>query len=274
MTGGVGVLGEIVAVTRARVHELRKALPLDRVLSMAPTPGARRPLSRALRREGRVNVIAEFKRRSPSRGPIRADLQPVRAAQDYEAAGAAALSVLTEPQYFGGRIEDLQEARAATLLPCLRKDFIVDPYQVWESWISGTDALLLIVAALSDAELAMLLKTAEEAAIEALVEVHDGEELRRAVGAGARIIGVNNRDLRSLEVSLETSVRLAPEIPDHVVAVAESGLKNGDDLRRLRDLGYDAFLVGEHLMQAAEPGQALEAMLVAAGDPGPRGPAR
>ncbi len=274
MTGESGVLAEIVAVTRARVHELRKALPLDRILSIAPTPGARRPLSQALEREGRVNVIAEFKRRSPSRGPIRADLQPVRAARDYEAAGAAALSVLTEPQYFGGRIEDLQEARAATLLPCLRKDFIVDPYQVWESWISGADALLLIVAALSDAELAMLLKTAREAAIEALVEVHDREELRRAVGAGAQIVGVNNRDLRSLEVSLETSVRLAQEIPDHVVAVAESGLKNGHDLRRLRDVGYDAFLVGEHLMQAAEPGQALEAMLVAAGDPGPRGPAR
>jgi indole-3-glycerol phosphate synthase len=267
------VLGEIVARTRARVKELHAALPFDRILSMAPTPGARRSLSRALQREGRVNVIAEYKRRSPSRGLIRADLRPVHAAQGYEAAGATALSVLTEPEHFGGRIEDLQEARSATLLPCLRKDFIVDPYQIWESWIAGADALLLIVAALSDAELAMLLKTAAEASIEVLVEVHDGDELRRAIGVGTRMVGVNNRDLRSLEVSLETSIRLAADIPDHVVAVAESGLRTGDDLRRLRDLGYDAFLIGEHLMQAAEPGQALEALLVAAGDPGPRGPA-
>jgi indole-3-glycerol phosphate synthase len=270
----ISVLGEIVVSTRARVHELRKALPLDRILSMAPTPGARRSFSRALQREGRVNVIAEYKRRSPSRGLIRSDLQPVNAAQAYEAAGAVALSVLTEPEYFGGSAEDLREARAATLLPCLRKDFVVDPYQVWESWIAGADALLLIVAALSDAELAMLLKTAAEASIEALVEVHDEEELRRAVGAGARIVGVNNRDLRSLEVSLETSLQLAPDIPDHVVAVAESGLRSGADLRRLRDLGYDAFLIGEHLMHAAEPGRALEALLAAAGDPGPSGPAR
>jgi indole-3-glycerol phosphate synthase len=270
----ISVLGEIVASTRARVHELRKGLPLDRILSMAPTPGARRSFSRALQREGRVNVIAEYKRRSPSRGVIRSDLQPVNAAQAYEAAGAVALSVLTEPEYFGGSVEDLQEARAATLLPCLRKDFVVDAYQVWESWIAGADALLLIVAALSDAELAMLLKTAAEASIEALVEVHDEEELRRAVGAGARIVGVNNRDLRSLEVSLETSLQLAPHIPDHVVAVAESGLRSGADLRRLRNLGYDAFLIGEHLMQAREPGRALEALLAAAGDPGPSGPER
>lgn len=274
MTRPVSVIGEIVALTRARVHEQRRAMPLDRILSMAPTPGARRSFSRALQREGRVNVIAEYKRRSPSRGLIRADLHPVQAAQAYESAGATALSVLTEPEYFGGRLDDLQEARSATLLPSLRKDFIVDSYQVWESWIAGTDALLLIVAALSDAELGTLLESAEEASIDALVEVHDEEELRRALGAGARIVGVNNRDLRGLEVSLETSVRLAPAVPDDVLAVAESGLKTGDDVRRLRDLGYDAFLIGEHLMQAPEPGAALEALLVAAGDPGPRGPAR
>ncbi|HET7293301.1 MAG TPA: indole-3-glycerol phosphate synthase TrpC [Vicinamibacteria bacterium] len=274
MSAPVGVIGEIVARTRARVHELRRSLPLDRILALAPTPGARRSFSRALLREGRVNIIAEYKRRSPSRGVIRADLHPVRAAQAYESAGAAALSVLTEPEYFGGRVDDLQEARSATLLPTLRKDFIVDPYQVWESWIAGSDALLLIVAALSDAELLMLLKTAAEASIEALVEVHDEEELRRAVGGGAQILGVNNRDLRSFEVSLDTSLRLAPDIPDHVVAVAESGLGSGADVRRLRDAGYDAFLIGEHLLRAPEPGAALEALLVEAGDPGPGGLAR
>ncbi len=274
MTGPVSVLGEIVAFTRARVHEQRKALPLDRVLSMAPTPGARRSFSGALSREGRVNVIAEFKRRSPSRGLIRQELHPVRVAQGYESAGAVALSVLTEPEFFGGRLDDLQEARSATLLPTLRKDFIVDPYQIWESWIAGTDAILLIAAALSDAELTSLIATAEDASIESLVEVHDAEELRRALAAGASIVGVNNRDLRSLEVSLATCFDLADSIPDAVVAVAESGLRTGDDLRRLRDVGYDAFLIGEHLMQAEEPGAALEVILVAAGDPGPRGPAR
>lgn len=274
MTGPVSVLGEIVAATRARVHEQRKALPLDRILSMAPTPGARRSFTRALTREGRVNVIAEFKRRSPSRGLIRADLHPVRAAQAYESAGAVALSVLTEPEYFGGRLDDLQEARSATLLPSLRKDFVVDPYQIWESWIAGTDALLLIVAVLSDAELRSLLTTAEEASIETLVEVHDAAELRRALAAGARLVGVNNRDLRTLAVSLETSLALAPQIPDDVVAVAESGLRSGAELRRLRNAGFDAFLIGEHLMQAGEPSATLEALLVDAGDPGPRGPAR
>jgi indole-3-glycerol phosphate synthase len=268
------VLGEIVALTRARVHEQRKALPLDRILSMAPTPGARRAFGRALTREGRINVIAEFKRRSPSRGPLRSDLHPVRAAQAYESAGAVALSVLTEPEYFGGRLDDLQEARSATLLPSLRKDFIVDPYQVWESWIAGTDAILLIVAVLSEAELKTLRVTAEEAALDTLVEVHDAAELGRALDAGARVIGVNNRDLKTLEVRLETSLDLAAAIPDDVVAVAESGLRSGADVRRLRDAGYDAFLIGEHLMLSEEPGAALETLLVEAGDPGPRGPAR
>jgi indole-3-glycerol phosphate synthase len=214
-----------------------------------------------------VNVIAEFKRRSPSRGLIRADLHHVKVAQAYEISGAAALSILTEEDFFGGRLDDLQEARAATLLPTLRKDFLVDPYQVWESWIAGTDAVLVIVAALSDAELKALLVTADQAAIEALVEVHDEAELGRALDAGARIVGVNNRDLRTMEVSLETSHRLAALIPDEIVAVSESGLKTPDDLRRLRELGYDAFLVGEHLMQAPDPGAALEALIGGTGGP-------
>lgn len=261
MTPGVTVLGEIVARARARVHEQRRELPLDRILSMAPTPGGRRAFKAGLLRPGRVNVIAEFKRRSPSRGLIRADLHHVKVAQAYEIAGAAALSILTEEEYFGGRLDDLQEARAATLLPTLRKDFLVDPYQVWESWIAGTDAVLVIVAALSDAELRALLVTAEQAAIEALVEVHDEDELGRALSAGATIVGVNNRNLHTMEVSLETSVRLAERIPDGVVAVAESGLKGPDDVRRLRDVGYDAFLIGEHLMQQPDPGAALDALL-------------
>lgn len=263
----VTVLGDIVAKARIRVHEQRRELPLDRILSMAPTPGGRRPFKASLTRPGRPNVIAEFKRRSPSRGLIRADLHHVKVAQAYEIAGAAALSILTEEEHFGGRLDDLQEARAATLLPTLRKDFLVDPYQVWESWIAGTDAVLVIVAALSDAELRALLVTAEQAAIEALVEVHDEAELERALAAGATIVGVNNRDLRTMEVSLDTSLRLAERIPDAVVAVAESGIRSAADVRRLRDAGYDAFLIGEHLMQAPDPGAALDALLGSVGTP-------
>jgi indole-3-glycerol phosphate synthase len=255
------ILGEIVARTRARVHERRRELPLDRVLSTAPTPGGRRDFSAALARPGRINVIAEFKRRSPSKGVLRMDLHPVRVAQAYEIAGAAALSVLTEEEYFSGTLDDLQQARSATLLPALRKDFIVDPYQVWESWIAGVDALLLIVAVLSDAELRTLLVTAAETSLDALVEVHNAAELARALDAGARIIGVNNRDLTTFEVSLDTSLSLVDAIPEDVLAVTESGISSAADICRLRDAGFDAFLVGEHLMVAPDPAAALEALL-------------
>ena len=207
-------------------------------------------------------MIAEFKRRSPSRGVIREGLDPAAVAQAYEAAGAAALSVLTEPEHFGGSLEDLRQARAATLLPALRKDFVVDPYQVWEAWAAGADAVLLIVAALSDAELKGLLATAGEATLDALVEVHDRGELDRALAAGARLVGVNNRDLRTLEVSLDTSIGLGPLVPGGVVKVAESGIRTGDDVRRLRECGFDAVLVGEHLMASPDPGAALEALIL------------
>jgi indole-3-glycerol phosphate synthase/phosphoribosylanthranilate isomerase len=256
-----GVLGRILARTRERVDERRKEFPLSRLHGSAPTPGgARRSFAAALGRPG-VNVIAEFKRRSPSRGVIREDLHPVKVAQAYEVAGAAALSVLTEEQFFGGSLDDLKEARGATLLPVLRKDFIVDPYQIWEAWYAGADAVLLIVAALGDRELATLQATAREIGLDALVEVHDREELARALAVGARLIGVNNRDLRTMEVTLQTALDLAAEIPDEVTAVVESGIKGPGDLRRLRDAGYDAFLIGEHLMASPDPGRALEELI-------------
>lgn len=268
-----GLLGEIVARTRARVSQRHRAMPLDRVLAVAPTPGARRPFDQALARPGRVNVIAEFKRRSPSQGLIRDDLHPVHVAQGYEIHGAAALSVLTEEDYFGGHLDDLQQARAGTLLPALRKDFVVDPYQVWESWIAGADAVLLIVAALSDAELRRLLGSAAEVSLAALVEVHDADELRRALDAGARLVGVNNRNLRTLEVRLETALDLALLIPDDVVAVAESGIRTGAEIQLLRQAGYDAFLVGERLMRAPDPGEALGELIAAGRLPGDEEPA-
>ena len=261
----VTVLGQIVARTRQRLQEKRRELPLDRILSVAPTPGGRRPFVPALSRPDQVNVIAEFKRRSPSRGVIREDLHPVRVAQGYEIAGAAALSVLTEEEFFGGTLDDLQQARMGTFLPTLRKDFLVDPYQIWEAWIAGADAVLLIAAVLSDDELRTLQAAADEARIATLVEVHDRAELGRALRLGARVIGVNARDLRDMTVRQATALELVAEIPDEVVAVAESGIASGADIRRLRGAGYDAVLVGEHLMRAPDPGAALEELIRAAG---------
>ena len=267
-----GILGRIVARTREGLIARKQQLPLDRVLAGAPTPVGRRSFLEAVSRPGHVNVVAEFKRRSPSGGLMRDELHPVGIAQAYEVAGAAALSILTEEQFFGGSLDDLQEARAATLLPTLRKDFIVDEYQVWEARMAGADAILLIVAALSDGEVRTLHEAAEEAGMAVLVEVHDRVELERALAVGGTLLGVNNRNLRTLEVSLDTALKLAPDIPDNVTTVAESGIRTGADIRRLRDAGYDAFLVGEHLMKSQDPGVALERLLEdAALDPGEEG---
>jgi indole-3-glycerol phosphate synthase / phosphoribosylanthranilate isomerase len=256
-----GVLERILARTRERVFEQRRVFPLERMQRSAPTPTGRRPFLPAIARPGQINVIAEFKRRSPSRGVIREDLHPMQVAQAYEVGGAAALSVLTEEQFFGGSLEDLKDARAATLLPALRKDFVIDPYQVWEAWYAGADAVLLIVAALGDGELKALHQTAQEAGLDALVEVHDRVELERALSAGARAIGVNNRDLRTMEVRLENALELARFIPAGIVAVAESGIQGPGDIRRLREAGYDAYLIGETLMTGADPRATLETLI-------------
>jgi len=255
------VLDDILARTRDRVAAERMRLPLGPAHPAVREAPPARPFAAALARPGRVNVIAEHKRRSPSRGAIREDLAPADVARSYETKGAAALSVLTDGPFFGGRIEHLVEARAACSLPVLRKDFVVDPWQVWEARAVGADAVLLIVAALRDEELRKLLSVAGEAGLDALVEVHDQRELDRALAAGSRVVGVNSRDLRTLAVSLETALALAPEVPDGVVAVAESGIRSGADIRRLRDAGFDAFLVGEHLMAAPDPGEALSRLL-------------
>ncbi len=258
--GEMGVLGEIVTRTRERVRERKAALPLEQLLATTPSAPSHRSFGHALSRVT-VNVIAEFKRRSPSRGTIREDLNPEDLAVAYETAGAAALSVLTDQDFFGGSVEDLRLARAATLLPVLRKDFVVDPYQVWEAATLGADAVLLIVAVLSDAELRSLSETAAGAGLETLVEVHDREELERALAVGSLIVGVNNRNLKTMAVDVRTALDLAAAIPDDVVAVAESGIATGADVRRLRGAGFDAFLVGEHLMSAPDPGKALAALL-------------
>jgi indole-3-glycerol phosphate synthase len=257
------VLEQIVTRMRLKVSERRQTLPLDKLLARPQTRRPRRGFSEALVDGAGPHVIAEFKRRSPSRGLIREDLGLVHVVDAYQQGGAKALSILTEPEWFGGSIEDLKQARAVTRVPVLRKDFIVDEYQVWESWQAEADAILLIVAALPGAQLRDLLKIAQEAQLEALVEVHSESELKRALDSGAQIVGVNNRDLRTLHVDLKTSESLAALIPDDIVAVAESGIKTGDDVRRLRSAGFDGFLIGEHLMSAPSPGEALAELLEA-----------
>jgi indole-3-glycerol phosphate synthase len=214
-----------------------------------------------------LKIIAEFKRRSPSTGTIRKDLSANDVAARYERGGACAISVLTDEQYFGGSVGDLQAVRASTVLPLLRKDFIVDEIQIYEAAVVGADAVLLIAAALDDAPLAKLRAVAEdELDLDAVVEVHTPEELRRAVQAGAKIIGVNNRDLRTFRTSLDTSERIIAEAPRDRIMISESGLQNPKSLRHLRALGFRGFLIGEALMRAPDPEAALRDFLAGTED--------
>lgn len=208
-----------------------------------------------------LHVIAECKRRSPSRGVLRQEYDAPAIAAAYEAAGAAAISVLTEPEFFGGSLEDLERVRARVGAPILRKDFVIDRYQLLEARARGADAVLLIAAALDDAELGTLLREALALGLAPLVEVHDEDELERALGADARLIGVNNRDLRTLQVDPSTARALIPRVPPGVLAIAESGISSHAELRALREAGYAGFLVGEACVTAADPGAALRVLL-------------
>ena len=240
-----GYLTDILERKRA---ELRASppRPVDAVLPPA------RPFASALRRRGELAVVAEVKRRSPSKGDLAPGLNPARQVILYEQGGAAACSILTD-SHFDGTLADLRAARDATELPLLRKDFLVDPRQCAEGRAAGADAVLLIVAALEGTQLSEMLDAASEAGAEALVEVHDEADIDRALEAGASLIGVNNRDLHTFAVDLETSVRLAPRFPDGVTRVAESGITNGPDARKLADAGYHAVLVGEALVKTPDP---------------------
>ena len=240
----MNVLSEIIARKRERVRE-------------AKTRARPHALLGALQADG-INIIAEFKRRSPSKGMIREGANPIDVARAYQAGGAVAMSVLTEEDYFAGSLDDLREVKSAVELPVLRKDFIVDEYQVYESAAAGADAILLIVAVLDDELLLRLRRLAEdELGMDALVEVHTGDEMKRAAACGAKLIGVNNRDLRTFEVSLETSLSLAREAPSEALLISESGLNSAADLRRLYDAGYRGFLIGETLMRSDDPAAAL-----------------
>jgi indole-3-glycerol phosphate synthase len=258
------ILQAIVAATRARVRASKTTRPERDLERAALAIAAPKGFRTALQKPG-LNVIAECKRRSPSRGVLRWGYDAVAIARSYAIAGASALSVLTEPAFFDGELAHLEAVRAGVELPLLRKDFIIDPYQVIESRAAGADAILLIVAALEDADLAGLHERAVALGMDVLVEVHDEAELTRAVDVGARLIGVNNRNLRTLTVDVDASARLAAKLPRDVVAVAESGLKTIDDLERLRELGFGAFLIGERFMTAPDPGEALRMMLTTRG---------
>jgi indole-3-glycerol phosphate synthase len=257
------VLDRILETRRAAIEHRKRVLP-EAVLKMSVKKAAPvRDLAAAFSSNG-LNVIAELKKASPSRGVIREDFNVEDLARSFEGAGAVALSVLTEEDFFQGSLKNMRDARKNVEIPVLRKDFIVDPWQVWETRATDGDSFLLIVAALSDVALVELLSLGRELGMEPLVEVHTRQELDRALAAGAKIIGVNNRDLRTLQVRLETSFELIEAIPEECIAVCESGIKDASEIIALREARFDAFLIGEHLMTQPNPADELLKLLASA----------
>jgi indole-3-glycerol phosphate synthase len=259
----VTYLDELLARRHTAVAARKTERPLETLQTIASRRLDRRDFAAALR-SGKPALIAEFKRASPSAGPIAAHAEPSEVAAAYERGGAAALSVLTEPERFGGSFADLRAARGATALPVLCKDFVVDAYQIWEAAAEGADAVLLIVAALDDAQLAGFLALAGRLGMAALVEVHDEGEIERAKAAGAGIVGINNRDLRTFAVDLSTARRLRERIVPGTAVVAESGYRTADDLAACAAAGIDAVLVGEALMRDGDPASAVRKLLAPA----------
>jgi indole-3-glycerol phosphate synthase len=255
-------LESILAATRQRLFQRRHSVDLcalERAAEQHTPLGFRTRLQRVA--EDGVAVIAELKKASPSKGLIRADFRPAVLARELELAGAAALSVLTDEQFFQGSLDYLREASEATSLPCLRKDFIVDEFQIVEARAYSADAVLLIAAALSQDELVRLARSAWSHGLDVLCEAHDEEELQRALDAGCNLIGINSRNLHTFEVTLDTALRLAEKIPSGCVRVAESGIHSGAYVARLKAAGYDAFLIGESLMKQERPGEALAKLM-------------
>jgi indole-3-glycerol phosphate synthase len=263
-------LDSIVAATRQRLSQRASAQvsssrrnsdrqALERAAA-AHTPRGFRNQLRRVAQDG-IAIIAELKKASPSKGLIRADFRPPELAREFEQAGAAALSVLTDEQFFQGSLDYLREASSSSSLPCLRKDFIVDEFQIVEARANRADAILLIVAALNQKELVWLAGIARSHSLDVLCEAHDEQELQRALDAGCDLIGINRRNLRTFEVNLETAFRLVEKMPATCVRVAESGIQTGADLARLRSAGYEAFLIGESLMKEERPGEALAKLI-------------
>jgi len=261
------ILERILVNKRVEAAALRAVAPTDRVIAALQAgtlvKEPKRSLVAALRRPSGapVRVLAEIKRASPSAGAIRLDADPVAIAREYEAAGAAAISVLTEREFFAGDIAFLGPCKRATRIPILRKDFLIDPEQVYEGMMFGADAVLLIVAALPGDDLAAMLQATRNCRVEALVEAHTLEEADRALEAGATLLGVNHRDLHTFAIDMTLTEQIAKRVPADVVLVAESGIKTNGDVRRMGDAGADAVLVGEQLMRAPSPGAALAELL-------------
>jgi indole-3-glycerol phosphate synthase len=255
-------LDQIVTATRARVANAAREANL-RDLEHRAEQHVPRGFRRALAQKSKhdLAVIAELKKASPSKGLIRPDFHPADLARELESAGATALSVLTDEEFFQGSLHNLQAASVAVKIPCLRKDFIIDEFQLLEARAHAADAVLLIVAALSQPELTALSRSASTHGLDVLCEVHDRDELQRALDSGCDLIGVNSRDLKTFKVDLETAIRLAEQIPANIVRVAESGIHTSAEVARLRAAGYHAFLVGESLMRAQHPGEALQELL-------------
>lgn len=261
------ILDRIVRAKLAELERARAAVPAEelerQIASRLPQPGGRFRKALLSRRGGssRFAIIAESKKASPSLGVIRQDYDAVANAQAYERAGASAVSVLTDEQFFQGKLDDLRRVKAACSLPALRKDFTLDEYHILEAAAAGADAILLIAAILDLARIKRFIAKAGELGMDALVEVANSAELDTAMAAGSQIIGVNNRDLKTFTVSLNTSFELIEKMPDDVVAVSESGLHSGADLARLAAAGFDAFLIGERFMKQPDPGAALSALM-------------
>jgi indole-3-glycerol phosphate synthase len=258
-------LARIIQQKKLRLEPLKKASPLSEeavLRQLSPQRLALRSFQRALDRDDRLNLIAEIKRASPSRGTLRVPLDPIEIGLDYESYGAAAISVLTEEDHFQGSLADLKLVSDRVTLPTLRKDFIFDPYQIYEAALNGASAILLIVAALEPPLLKELLEIAHRIGLGALVEVHDAKELERALSAGSKIIGINNRDLKTFRVDLQTSLRLGPLVPESILLVSESGISTSDDISLLQDAGFDAFLIGELFMRSPHPGRALRELII------------
>jgi indole-3-glycerol phosphate synthase len=255
------ILTKIVEQTKSTLASRKRLVSMHVLIEQAEDQVPARDFSAALRRPDTVNIIAEAKKASPSKGIIRADFDPVSIARCYEQNGAGAISVLTEEHFFQGHLDYLKNIRSAVSIPLLRKDFIIDPYQIYEARAAGADALLLIAAVLEQHELDALYQLTRDLGMHALIEVHTKEELKNAIRVKPAIIGINNRDLNTFITDIQTSVQMRPLIPENIITVSESGINTPDDICCLRSSGIDAFLIGESLMREHDPAQKLIQLL-------------
>jgi len=255
------ILDDIIENKAAEVKESKNSLPLELIMEQIKHALPSRNFFNAIKPDGHLKIISEVKRASPSKGVFRDDFDPVQIAKSYSSGGASAISVLTDEKYFKGSLTYLKNIREQVDTPLLRKDFIIDPYQVYQSRLFGADAVLLIVAALDQSTLKELLELTHTLQMNAVVEVHNGEELDRALDAGSRIIGINNRDLRTFDVDLNVSITLSKKVPGDSIVIAESGISSIEDIDRLRSEGVHVFLIGETFMKAPDPGQKLKDLI-------------